>query len=83
LRAYNSAFKAVDIDSISQRNQLSDEEKQHVGLMNVHARIRLLFGVHFGLYITQSDDSGTIITLTFPLNISAAVYSKEDPLCTA
>ncbi|WP_240413787.1 sensor histidine kinase [Paenibacillus periandrae] len=83
LRTYNSAFKAVDVDSISQRNQLSDEEKQHVGLMNVHARIRLLFGVHFGLHITQSDDNGTIITLTFPLNTSAAVYSKEDPLCTA
>jgi two-component system sensor histidine kinase YesM len=83
LRSYNSAFKAVDIDSISPKNQLSDEEKQHVGLMNVHARIRLLFGAPYGLHITQSDDKGTMIVLTFPLAASAALYSKEDPLCTA
>ena len=38
-------------------------EKNSIGLLNVHHRIRLLFGEEYGCFI-DSDKEGTVVTLT-------------------
>jgi two-component system sensor histidine kinase YesM len=43
---------------------------QRIGLLNVHHRIRLVYGEPYGLHIEKSDAEGTIIQLKLP-------YRKE------
>ncbi|WP_176706754.1 sensor histidine kinase [Paenibacillus hemerocallicola] len=38
----------------------------HIGLLNVHYRIRLCFGPGFGLRIAKSDKTGTVIEMLLP-----------------
>jgi two-component system, sensor histidine kinase YesM len=44
-------------------------EKVHIGLLNVHLRIRLIFGEPFGLRIEKSNIKGTTIKITLPKEI--------------
>ena len=44
----------------------------HIGLINVHARIRLLYGYPYGLSIVRSDEKGTDIQLKVPVNSTTA-----------
>ncbi|UQZ82450.1 hypothetical protein SK3146_01607 [Paenibacillus konkukensis] len=38
----------------------------HVGLWNVHQRLRLRFGAPYGLHIVKSDQEGTWIEVRLP-----------------
>lgn len=44
-------------------------ERRGIGLLNVHRRIRLMFGDAFGLQITSGRDSGTTVRVTFPIRV--------------
>lgn len=39
----------------------------HIGLINVHHRIRLIFGEPYGLRIESSAESGTRVFITLPI----------------
>jgi two-component system sensor histidine kinase YesM len=59
-------------------NLLSEDEKvpKHgsgVGVINVHNRIRLLFGQRYGITAESEPDEGTTITVHLP----AILYSEE------
>ncbi|MBP1963207.1 sensor histidine kinase [Paenibacillus aceris] len=60
---FSSAFK----------NQYNDHENMneglngHIGLINVHSRLRLTFGYPFGLHIAKSNHTGTIVEVVIPL----------------
>jgi len=41
-------------------------ESRHHGLYNVHRRIKLMYGVAYGLQIDNCEDGGTYIRLTLP-----------------
>ena len=45
------------------------------GLVNVHNRIRLLFGRKYGLMIESEPDEGTTVTIHLP----AVPYTEEKP----
>lgn len=40
----------------------------HLGLLNVHHRIRLMYGEPYGLYIEKSDTTGTVLQVRLPFN---------------
>ena len=61
------------------RNILSDNQKvpKHgcgVGLINVHTRIQLMFGVKYGLIVESEPDEGTTVTIHLP----AVPYTEEN-----
>jgi len=43
-------------------------KEDHIGIINVHQRIRLVFGTPYGLTIDSKQHEGTVVTLTFPVN---------------
>ena len=45
-----------------------------VGLINVHTRIQLMFGVRYGLKVESEPDEGTTVTIHLP----AIPYTKEN-----
>ncbi len=45
----------------------SDHPSSHLGLRNVHRRLRLQFGEPYGLTIESGDDAGCSVTLRVPL----------------
>jgi len=50
-------------------NLLSDDQQMaagRIGLYNVHKRLRLVYGEPYGLWVEQSDGSGTIIRVLVP-----------------
>lgn len=51
----------------------SDEGK-HIGLRNVNARLRLLFGNAYGLALESTQGKGTTVTLRLPV-------TQEEPIC--
>lgn len=68
ISVYNNG-KPCDPDILENlRFRLENEtfpSDEHIGLSNVNSRIKLLFGTHYGCFIT-SDDNGTICTLKLP-----------------
>ncbi|MFD0616106.1 sensor histidine kinase [Paenibacillus sp. GCM10027629] len=40
----------------------------HVGLYNVHRRVQLIYGENYGVDITSKHHSGTVVTITLPVN---------------
>ena len=69
------AFKVVDnglgmdmaqLECI--RNGLDgDEQVQHIGIQNVHRRIRLYFGEKYGIFIDSVLGEGTIVMISLPV----------------
>lgn len=45
-----------------------DEDPQPIGMMNVHFRLRMVFGEPFGLSIVRSDLEGTTVRMLIPRN---------------
>jgi two-component system sensor histidine kinase YesM len=62
-----SGDKLSDIERILEENALT--ESPHIGLRNVNARIKLVYGDGYGLKIISSEN-GTTVTAAFPkLNV--------------
>ncbi|WP_167747065.1 sensor histidine kinase [Cohnella luojiensis] len=59
MERYNALF--------SQASQEESGEHQHIGLWNVHNRIRMTFGESYGLHIVQSNKTGTVIAIRLPV----------------
>lgn len=41
-------------------------ENQHIGLINVNRRIKIIFGDEYGIHVSSKAGKGTIVTLTLP-----------------
>lgn len=55
------------------RHKLDHSEyDSHIGMLNVHQRIQLVFGEGAGLYVESSPDAGTVIHMHFPQGCSQA-----------
>lgn len=50
------------------------DTNQHIGLINVHARIRLQYGAPYGVTVDSTEGDGTVVTLLMP-----AVYENTIP----
>ncbi|MDR6550536.1 sensor histidine kinase [Paenibacillus qinlingensis] len=66
-------IKSEKVLEIQESLQLPDPpaDSLHVGLLNVHHRIRHQFGAAYGLSLTSSENEGTRILITIP-------YAKEE-----
>ncbi|RFB12057.1 sensor histidine kinase [Bacillus sp. HNG] len=51
---------------------------QHIGIMNVHQRIRYLFGEQYGVSIESQKGVGTQVNITLPLIEDKDVVSNEN-----
>lgn len=60
---FNSAFK----EPYNDHDNRNDGVHSHIGLMNVHSRLRLTFGYPYGLHIAKSNPTGTIVEVVIPL----------------
>ena len=49
------------------RESLENGNIEGFGLRAVHQRIRILFGVEYGLSVESTEDIGTKITVTIPM----------------
>jgi sensor histidine kinase YesM len=48
------------------RNKLEDRHANHIGLNNVHARIKIFFGEAYGLTIDSAPNQGTTVRIRLP-----------------
>jgi len=72
---FNRAFRQDDSVAELER-ELTREGKSGIGLMNIHKRIRLLFGSPCGLRIESAPEGGTKVTIRLP-NDAQAGREKE------
>ena len=60
----------MDAESMNERLRQNDtramEEGTSVGLFNIHARMKMLYGTQFGLTIESDGKTGTIVRLRLP-----------------
>ncbi len=49
------------------KSDQNNDKVRHIGIMNVHKRIRHLFGNEYGLFITSTLTSGTTVGIKLPL----------------
>ncbi|GGA17105.1 sensor histidine kinase YesM [Paenibacillus marchantiophytorum] len=71
VRLLNDIFQAVDVPFHE-----VPESKSGIGLLNIHKRIRLLFGVPYGLRVESEEGVGTRISLHVPYWTSVG-HEKE------
>jgi two-component system, sensor histidine kinase YesM len=63
LEKYQRAFSLQG----TAHESMAIKQMNSIGLWNVHSRIRLAFGDEYGLNIIHSNESGTMIRITLPL----------------
>ena len=63
-----------DVENILTGNQKAIKHVSGVGLINVHTRIRLMFGKKYGLIVESEPDEGTTVTIHLP----AVPYTREN-----
>lgn len=69
-----SADKIETINKRFSTNNMDFEESEKtdkisVGLMNIDSRIKLLYGPHYGLHISQNSDNGITVSITIPKGV--------------
>jgi two-component system sensor histidine kinase YesM len=56
------------VDRMSETmNNITKFENEHIGIKNVHQRIRLMFGEKYGISIESKQGNGTRITISMPI----------------
>jgi two-component system sensor histidine kinase YesM len=61
-KEYNLAFNN-EVNQRSDSGVITNGSSESIGLWNVHQRIRLSFGSPYGLYITKSNETGTVVEM--------------------
>lgn len=67
-------MRREDVEHILTDNQKVVKHGSGVGLINVHTRIKLMFGDAYGLIVESEPDEGTTVTVRLP----AILYTKEN-----
>jgi len=60
------------LDEIRRMLEGEHNETEHIGLYNVHRRIRLMYGEPYGLVVQSEPDAGTVIRIVMPVNRTEA-----------
>lgn len=66
------ADNGTGMDAEAMNRRLSAEDPRRattgtaIGLGNINARLKLLYGEHYGLWIESEPDRGTMVTMTLP-----------------
>ncbi len=55
-------------ESFKKNIKIQENNRTSIGLFNVNKRIKLLYGINYGLNIESTIQSGTIITISLPIN---------------
>ncbi|MGL4344935.1 MAG: sensor histidine kinase [Cellulosilyticaceae bacterium] len=63
------------VDSLASSNLLTPTPSMHIGVLNVHNRIRLEYGDGYGLTFESTVNIGTKTTLTLPILNSGGPYA--------
>lgn len=66
IRNNGKKIKTENLEQINQKLQSREREEHHIGLMNVHDRIRLRFGEQYGLQLSQDKDGATEVIIHIP-----------------
>lgn len=61
---------AKQLQEITALLRQEKNHSSHIGLFNVHRRIQLMYGIHYGLTIQPRETSGIVVRLTLPFNRS-------------
>jgi len=64
-----------------QRPVMEDDSDQHIGLGNVHRRIRSTYGMDYGLTITRLPDKGTRVSLNLKVTMKEEQAHAEIDHC--
>ena len=67
-------MRREDVENILTDNSKVPKHGSGVGVINVHSRIRLMFGEEYGLSIESEPDEGTRVTIRIP----AIPYTPEN-----
>ncbi|WJH32390.1 cache domain-containing protein [Paenibacillus sp. CC-CFT747] len=67
----------LDANRLADGNEESSSGAGGIGIMNVHRRIQMVFGVAYGLSIESEEDVGTKMTMRMP--VSGALPAKRQP----
>ena len=67
-------MREEDVKNILTDNQKVPKHGSGVGLINVHARIQLMFGAQYGLIVESEADEGTTVTIHLP----AVPFTKDN-----
>ena len=67
---FNAVFAEGEAAEQLGTMQGQGDKPASIGLLNVHARLRMIFGRSYGLHIGSSDRQGTSIRITLPLHAS-------------
>jgi two-component system sensor histidine kinase YesM len=62
-------MRGETLEELSRRLQMPGDTKltsEHIGLMNVHERLRLMFGSEYHMAIHSEEERGTFITIKLP-----------------
>ena len=55
----------------------SEYAEEHIGLINVHKRVRLYYGQAYGIEIASTEGKGTLVRLTLPYDPDTFPYDPE------
>ena len=69
-----AGYVGEDVENILTDNSKVPKHGSGVGVINVHSRIRLMFGEEYGLSIESEPDEGTRVTIRIP----AIPYTPEN-----
>lgn len=61
-------IEAEKLGKIREKLQLGDEITGHIGLINTHKRLKLVFGEQYGLKIKSRQGTGTVVMIEIPSN---------------
>jgi len=56
----------MDVEEVSRLLETGGERSTSIGLSNIHARIRLLFGEAYGVRVSSVKGQGSTVSLTVP-----------------
>lgn len=62
-----SLLEAMNDEHSSELEKILDNSK--IGILNVHRRIKLLYGKDYGLKIESQEGKGTVVTINVPANL--------------
>ncbi|MCM1122669.1 MAG: sensor histidine kinase [Eubacterium sp.] len=54
------------------------EEGSSIGLLNINARLKMAYGIEYGLYIESSEGCGTTVLMKVPEMKEETLYGKEN-----
>jgi two-component system sensor histidine kinase YesM len=65
------------VHGLDNQDEMELTTGQHIGIMNVHRRIRFIFGETYGLFIESQPEAGTTVGIRLPLETTMSEERKS------